>query len=68
MIPVPKSQELSESLGFVHTDRFPNGSASDRSSVHTELLSVPYIRSSKGPAFGPAKCRNNSGPIEHLDR
>ena len=26
----------SESLRFVHTDRFPNGSGSDRSSVHTE--------------------------------
>ena len=37
MIPVLKSQEPSESLvGFVHTDRVPNGSGSDRSSVHTE--------------------------------
>ena len=40
MIPVLKSQEPSESLGFVHTDRFPNGSGPDRSSVHTE----PAIR------------------------
>ena len=36
MTPVLKSQEPSESLGFVHTDRFPNGSGSDRSSVHME--------------------------------
>jgi len=43
MIPVPKSQEPSESLGFVHTETFPNGSSSDRSSVHTETaISTVY--------------------------
>ena len=51
MIPVLKSQEPSESLDFVHRDRFPNGSNPDRSSANTE----PAIRSSKGPVFAPAK-------------
>ena len=32
MIPVLKSQQPSESLGFADTDRVPNGSGSDRSS------------------------------------
>ena len=65
MIPVLKSQKPSESLGFVHTDRFPNGSGPDRSSVHTE----PAIR--RYHLSGPVKvrlldlqrCRSNFGTV-----
>ena len=74
MTPVLKSQEPSESLGFVHTDRFPNGSGSDRSPVHTETAIRTSIRSSKGPGVGPAKMqeqfRSHIGQVlcEHLVR
>ena len=68
MTPVLKSQEPSESLGFVHTDRFPNGSSSDRTNFCSHGNCYPYRLSGpvKVRGLDLQKCRNSSGPI--LDR
>ena len=74
MTPVLKSQEPSESLGFVHTDHFQTVPVRIGLLFTRKLLSVPSIRSSKGPEFGPAKMqeqfRSHIGQVlcEHLVR
>ena len=60
MIPVLKSQQPSESLGFAARIEFQTVPVLIGL---LKLLSVPSIRSSKGPVFGPAKVL-----CEHLDR
>ena len=52
MIPVLKSQEPSESLGFATRIEFQTVPVLIGL---LKLLSVPSVRSSKGPVFGPAK-------------
>ena len=71
MIPVLKSQQPSESLGFATRIEFQTVPVLIGL---LKLLSVPSIRSSKGPVFGPAKMqepfRSHIGQVlcEHLDR
>jgi len=71
MIPVLKSQEPSESLGFATRIEFQTVLV--RIGL-LKLLSVPSIPSSKGPVFGPAKMqepfRSHIGQVlcGHLDR
>ena len=71
MIPVLKSQEPSESLVFATRIEFQTVPVLIGL---LKLLSVPSIRSSKGPVFGPAKMpepfRSHIGQVlcEHLDR
>ena len=55
-----KSQDPSESLGFVHTDRFPNGFGPkigpDRSFVHTEpAIRTAYPVQLRSDSVGPLK-------------
>ena len=70
MIPVPKSQEPSESLGFQFTQIDIQTVPVRIGLLFTRMLSVPSIWYSKGPVFGPAKMQvhfwNRSSPI--LDR
>ena len=71
MIPVLKSQEPSETLGFATRIEFQMVPVLIGL---LKLLSVPSIQCSKGPVFGPAKIqepfRSHIGQVlcEHLDR